>query len=228
MKKLGKCFLSLSLCSIKVRGEGRETHFKHLHGDRLQAAPPKVFASYDDESTAPEFETIKRAVDLRYSSTPHLNHSRHRFRSPSTGSRTPLTKRSCLTCIVRAAKKYAFFLRDPNRPISSLPGPPVPPRRNSGHSHHNSAWQHHERRPSTPCAHYSSAAAREARLQLQRERANDATAANAAGAQSAMRLRRSTSETKVDKNKRNEERAGKAKSVHFDGRRGRDNILTDR
>ena len=74
--------------------------------------------------------------------------------------------------------------RDPNLPIKSLPGPPVPPRAYS-HLHLNMA--------STPTS------------QLEEE---------------GVKMRRSISESKVDKNARNEERAQKARSVHFDGKSG--------
>ena len=42
-----------------------------------------------------------------------------------------------------------------------------------------------------------------------------------------MKLRRSTSESKVDKDRKNEERALKARSVHFDGKQMNDQGTND-
>lgn len=79
----------------------------------------------------------------------------------------------------RTQSTESISSRNPDLPVQSLPGPPVPPRSVSHIGLHKMS-----------CGDQPS---------------------------ESMKLRRSTSETKIEKNKRNEERASKARSVHFDG-----------
>merc|ERR1711935_600985 len=76
--------------------------------------------------------------------------------------------------------------RNPDLPVTSLPGPPVPPRSYS-------------------------------QIHLDSMQQNTAERRN---------LRRSISESKVDKDRKNEERAVRARSVHFDGQISEQHDLT--